>query len=207
MAPETDHAFDCPGVTHAEGDAFPDGQAHVLPMSGGTGAVEGTASLRGSSEPSSGAGPAMHVGRLGIAPQTPWPLRSYLELGSLPGAVPCARLHSRLVLQEWGLASIGGAAEVVVSELVTNAVQATTGRRMPVPVRLWLLGDHRHVHIEVWDADPRPPRPKPVPDDGVPDWSDEGGRGLLLVASLSRRWSWYATPRWGGKVVWAEVAE
>jgi hypothetical protein len=32
-----------------------------------------------------------------------WPLRSYLELGALPTAVPCARLHARHLLWEWGL--------------------------------------------------------------------------------------------------------
>ncbi len=31
----------------------------------------------------------------------------------------------------------------------------------------------------------------------------EGGRGLLLVEAISHRWSWYATPEQGGKVVWA----
>jgi hypothetical protein len=31
-----------------------------------------------------------------------WPLQSFLELGALPGAVPCARLHTRHLLWEWG---------------------------------------------------------------------------------------------------------
>ena len=35
-----------------------------------------------------------------------WPYRSFLELGALAGAVPCARLHARLVLLEWGLAAL-----------------------------------------------------------------------------------------------------
>jgi transcriptional regulator with XRE-family HTH domain len=95
---------------------------------------------------------------------------------------------------------------VVASELVTNAIQVTTGRQIPVPIRLWLLGDNGRVCIAVWDADPRLPQPNPVPGN-VPDRSSEGGRGLFLVASFSDRWGWYATPKWGGKVVWAEVVD
>src|SRR6516162_10509968 len=53
-----------------------------------------------------------------------WPLQSFLELGAYPGAVPCARLHTRAVLWEWGLGP-GENAELVVSEIVTNAVQAS----------------------------------------------------------------------------------
>jgi hypothetical protein len=48
-----------------------------------------------------------------------WPFQSYLELGALPSAVPCARLHARQVLYEWRLADLADA-ELVVSELVTN---------------------------------------------------------------------------------------
>jgi hypothetical protein len=51
-----------------------------------------------------------------------WPLESFLELGAFPGAVPCARLHTRQVLWEWGLAALGETSELLVSELVTNAV-------------------------------------------------------------------------------------
>jgi len=40
------------------------------------------------------------------SPVDQWPLQSFLELGALPGAVPCARLHARHVLWEWGLASL-----------------------------------------------------------------------------------------------------
>jgi hypothetical protein len=53
-----------------------------------------------------------------------WPLESYLELGAFPTAVPCARLHSRQVMNEWRLEALAGPVELVVSELVTNG----TGR-------------------------------------------------------------------------------
>ncbi len=48
-----------------------------------------------------------------------WPLHSYLELGAFPGAVPCARLHSRQLLWEWGLTDFSDTIELLVSELVT----------------------------------------------------------------------------------------
>lgn len=176
----------------------------TAPLSGRTGTVYGT--VGGSPEPSSGTGPAFPAHRQGMPPRPAWSLWSYLELGALPGAVPCARLHTKQVLWEWGLAPLSESAELVVSELVTNAVQATADRVVPLPVRLWLLGDHRSVRIAVWDGVPRSPQPKSVSADGAPDWSDVGGRGLFLVASLSQRWGWDATPEWGGKVVWAEIA-
>jgi len=56
-----------------------------------------------------------------------WPLQSYLELGALPGAVPSARLHARLVLNEWGIQESGETVELIVSELITNAVQVSQG--------------------------------------------------------------------------------
>ena len=51
--------------------------------------------------------------------------RGFLELGALAGAVPCARLHARLVLAEWGLAALSETLELVTSELVTNGVRAS----------------------------------------------------------------------------------
>jgi anti-sigma regulatory factor (Ser/Thr protein kinase) len=135
-----------------------------------------------------------------------WPLRSCLELGALPSAVPCARLHSRQVLWEWKLDSLSKAAELLVSELVTNAVQAAAGREIPVPIRLRLSSDKTHVLIEVWDADPKPPKPKTLDAGGIPPIGDEGGRGLFLVDTLSEHWGWYPMRESSGKVVWAEVA-
>ena len=58
-----------------------------------------------------------------------WALRSFLELGTLPGAVPCARLHARLVLREWELTVLSEDIELLVSELVTNGLQASRNRR------------------------------------------------------------------------------
>jgi hypothetical protein len=52
-----------------------------------------------------------------------WPLRSFLELGALPSAVPCARLHTRQLAWEWQLTGLSEDAELVVSEIMTNAIQ------------------------------------------------------------------------------------
>jgi len=138
-------------------------------------------------------------------PADPWPLQSHLELGALPTAVPCARLHARQMLWEWGLDGLSETAELLVSELVTNAVKATAGQDLPLPVRLRLSSDKDRLLIEVWDADPRPPILPGLEDDGTPSAAQEGGRGLFLVATLSHRWNWYAPPEWDGKVVWSEL--
>jgi anti-sigma regulatory factor (Ser/Thr protein kinase) len=139
-----------------------------------------------------------------MRPRT-WPLRSYLELGVLPSAVPCARLHAKHLAWEWGLDGLAEAIELLVSELTTNALQAVTGREQPTFIWLRLSSDQTRVLIEVWDADPRPPVSKPLCGDGVPAVDEEGGRGLFLVATLSQNWSWYPVPQRGGKVVWCEL--
>jgi anti-sigma regulatory factor (Ser/Thr protein kinase) len=130
----------------------------------------------------------------------PWPLRDSLELGAQPGAVPSARLHARAILYEWQLASMADTVELLVTELVTNAVQASASVNGPAypPVFLRLSADGHCVLIEVWDAINRPPVPVDV------DLLSENGRGLHLVAALSAKWSWYF-PESGGKVVWSEV--
>jgi anti-sigma regulatory factor (Ser/Thr protein kinase) len=86
-----------------------------------------------------------------------WPLCSYLELGALPTAVPCARLHARQLVWEWGLNGLAANTELLVSELVTNAVKTTAGNNSQAAICLQLSGDNTRVLIEVWDADPQPP--------------------------------------------------
>jgi hypothetical protein len=137
-----------------------------------------------------------------MAMTDPWPLRSSLELGALPTAVPCACVHTQLVLWEWGLSSLGESAELLVSELVTNAVNATAGQDRQV-VALHLSGNASQVLIEVHDADPQPPGPR---GPGDPAGENTGARdGVLLVAALSTRWDWYPTEDPPGKVVWCEL--
>ncbi|MGH3201574.1 MAG: ATP-binding protein [Streptosporangiaceae bacterium] len=168
------------------------------PSSRRAGVVQGSEFTAAGPELSSGVGPAFHL--VESAP----PLRSYLELGALPTAVPCARLHARHVLWEWGLSGLAPDGELLVSELVTNAVQATAGRDQAA-VRLRLSADSTRVLIEVWDADPRPPAPNDLGEDGTPAPQEDGGRGLFLVAALSQRWGWLPTQDPVGKVVWCEL--
>jgi len=142
-------------------------------------------------------------------PGAPWPHQSFLELGALPTAAPCARLHTTLVLWEWHLGALVRTAALVVSELVSNAVQATadlTGSRFAgewapgtPPVRLWLSADEHRLVIQVWDGSDRPPVPQPVAPEA------DSGRGLLLVGSLSAEWGCYTPEKSSGKVVWAVV--
>jgi anti-sigma regulatory factor (Ser/Thr protein kinase) len=171
----------------------------ISPTNGGTGTVRGPGAT-GPIEHGSGAGPACHRGK--------WPLHSYLELAALPSAVPCARLHARALLWEWGLPDSDGTAELVVSELTTNAVEASaglTGSRydgrwspgMP-PVRVWLCSDRQRVVAAVWDGSDRRPA-RAVLDDP----EGERGRGLLLVETLSAEWGVLTPERSNGKVVWA----
>ena len=116
-----------------------------------------------------------------------WPLQSYLELGALPGAVPCARLHTRQVLWEWGQGALSDETELLVSELATNALQISraTARDTPPPIRLWLVSDKVQTVIMVWDASPLPPVPEDAGEDA------ETGRGLLLVEAVSERWGFF----------------
>jgi anti-sigma regulatory factor (Ser/Thr protein kinase) len=136
---------------------------------------------------------------------TPWPLSSSLELGALPTAVPCARLHAKQLAWEWGLSSTAETIELLVSELTTNAVHAVAGLRSHPAIRLRLFTDSTRIRIEVWDADQQPPVPNDLSVDGMPDLEAESGRGLFLVTVLSDRWDWASTKAPQGKTVWCEL--
>lgn len=129
-----------------------------------------------------------------------WPLCSYLELGTLPGSVPCARLHTRHVLWEWGLSELSEPVELLVSELVTNAMRASQLTEDASSIRLWLRSDKNLVLILVWDGNSRPPVRIDVTEDS------ESGRGLLLVEVMSDSWNWYRPEGTNGKIVWAQVS-
>ena len=170
---------------------------------GGTGAVHGTvlpASVR-SPRQSDAPVPVPPSGRKGKSMTGEWPLQDFLELGALPGAVPCARLHARQVIWEWGLARLADSVEIIVSEIVTNAVQASRSLEWTHSVRLWLLSDKARVLILVWDANPQPPVRVDADDEA------ESGRGLLLVETISDQWGSFATRETGGKAVWAAVTQ
>jgi anti-sigma regulatory factor (Ser/Thr protein kinase) len=126
-----------------------------------------------------------------------WPLQDFLELGALVSAVPCARLHARQVLWEWGIGNLGDSAELLVTELITNAVRASREMTRVCAVRLWLLSDLAQILILVWDASPQTPVLMSVTDEA------ERGRGLMLVEAVSEQWGWYSRGDGDGKFVWA----
>lgn len=132
------------------------------------------------------------------AAQPHWPLSDCLELGAYPEAVPSARLHTRAILAEWGLAELADSAESVVAELVTNAVEVTRHEHLEAPVRLTLLAGLRTVFVAVRDPSSAPPV------SSTPEDEDETGRGLMIVEALSAHWDWKPSPG-GGKVVRALV--
>lgn len=141
--------------------------------------------------------------------QAPHP-RNSLMLADIPNAVGLARLHTADVLSRWGVhVDIVETVQLLVSELATNAVQHPKEgetETSPFSVRntaqtfqltLEILGDA--VKVSVWDRDTRPPVLKQVGIEAT------GGRGIFIVAVMSRRWGHYPAHGMPGKVVWAEV--
>jgi len=125
------------------------------------------------------------------------PLRAVLDLGAVPTAPGCARAWTRVILREWQLAGLSDAGELIVSELATNALQASR-REGAASFRLILTHDRDKLAILVRDFCQSVPRPQDAGEE------DENGRGLLLVEAMSGRSGWHplddGTP---GKVVWA----
>jgi anti-sigma regulatory factor (Ser/Thr protein kinase) len=125
-----------------------------------------------------------------------WPLVSSLPpLGPVETAPGCSRDHTRRVLSDWRLGHLASDAGLLVTELMTNAVNAS--RRDGTPVCLRLLADGGQLIIEVWDRSPARPELRQAGH-----W-DEDGRGLCVVESLSHRWGWQYADGW--KVVWCEL--
>ncbi|MFF3678850.1 SpoIIE family protein phosphatase [Streptomyces sp. NPDC002120] len=102
-----------------------------------------------------------------------------------------ARRFARRALTRWGLEELSDSLELLVSEVVTNAV-----RYAERPVTLRLLRTDV-LRCEVGDDSPQLPRQRRARD------TDEGGRGLFLVNRMARRWG--ATRLSSGKVVWFEL--
>jgi anti-sigma regulatory factor (Ser/Thr protein kinase) len=96
-------------------------------------------------------------------------------------------------------------AELLASELVSNAVQASERLRpradlaaVPV-VRIWVTSDQKSVVIGVWDAsDDMPVRQEAGP-------GDDSGRGLMIIDALSTDWGTYREA--SGKVVWCLISQ
>ncbi len=113
------------------------------------------------------------------------------DLEADPAVVARARSEVSRQLREWGLEELDFTAELVVSELVTNAIRYG----LP-PISLRLIHDGTLL-CEVSDAASTTPHLRRART------FDEGGRGLLLVAQLAEQWGTRHARR--GKTVWAEL--
>ncbi|MEU9242359.1 SpoIIE family protein phosphatase [Streptomyces sp. NPDC048385] len=114
------------------------------------------------------------------------------DLPADPSLVSEVRSSALRRLADWGLEETAFAAELVLSELVTNAIRHGSG-----PVRVRLLHD-RTLICEVSDHSNTAPHLRRAAT------TDEGGRGLFLVAQLTRSWGTRYLRE--GKVIWAECA-
>jgi anti-sigma regulatory factor (Ser/Thr protein kinase) len=117
-----------------------------------------------------------------------------VEYDPRPSVVREARAEVRRQLEGWGLANLDelvDVAELLVSELATNAVRHSASR-----FRLTLSAAHGILRCEVRDGGSRVPA---VQDAG----DSESGRGMFLVDVLSRRWGCHQDGP--GKTVWFEL--
>ncbi|MCI4086082.1 SpoIIE family protein phosphatase [Streptomyces sp. MMS21 TC-5] len=114
------------------------------------------------------------------------------EVPSDPAAVSPVRNACARRLADWGLEEIAFTTELILSELITNAV-----RYGSQPIRVRLLYD-RSLICEVSDGSSTSPHLRRA------EATDEGGRGLFLVAQFAERWGTRYTAR--GKIIWSEQA-
>ncbi|WP_225098576.1 ATP-binding protein [Streptomyces sp. CoH27] len=115
-------------------------------------------------------------------------------------AVTVCRRTLRLILTPHGLTGLTDTAELLATELVSNAVRHTKG---PAALRVRRT-EEGAVWIGAWDTDPVPPDP-PRPLEQVVE--QEEGRGLGLVEACADLWGWQPSARFGskGKFVWCEL--
>lgn len=124
------------------------------------------------------------------------PLTWVTTLPAVPESVHSARVQVRAALADLRLGEqLGYAAELLTSELVTNAIRYGSGARDFVGLTVRRRGPR--IRIEVRDSVRRLPRPRRA------EVSDEHGRGLGILETLSTAWG--ARPTLTGKVVWFEL--
>ncbi|MEV7966804.1 ATP-binding protein [Sphaerisporangium sp. NPDC088356] len=109
-----------------------------------------------------------------------------------PATVPKIRGRVRRQLAAWGAGEEGDIVELLVSEVVTNAMRHSWGAVMTVSL------SHGTLRCEVQDTNPALPQVCHAHE------GDEGGRGMFLMQALSESWGSYRVP--AGKVVWFETA-
>jgi anti-sigma regulatory factor (Ser/Thr protein kinase) len=112
------------------------------------------------------------------------------ELPPDPAAVATIRTAVSKQLRDWGLDDLAFASELIVSELVTNAIRYVGG-----PIQVRLIRD-RTLICEVSDTGHTTPNLRHAASD------DEGGRGLFIIAQMTHHWGTRYTPT--GKTIWTE---
>ena len=118
------------------------------------------------------------------------------RLDPVPESAGRARRCARTMLTDWHLGHLVEDVDLVVSELVTNALLHTgedEGAASPIRLELDLSGGR--LTCRVVDSSPLPPMPEEAAD------TAESGRGLILVEALAAEWDWQDLP--DGKAVWA----
>ncbi len=136
------------------------------------------------------------LGAAGVRPDAAADRRFSFELAAHPGSAAQARRLTRARLSGWALdEDTCATAELVVSELVTNAVVHTASRQVVCELH---DGDDQ-VRIAVRDEGCAPGEPHPPPQ--RPE--EEHGRGLLLIAALCSAWG--AQETGPGLMVWADL--
>ncbi|MEV8055917.1 ATP-binding protein [Streptomyces antimycoticus] len=115
------------------------------------------------------------------------------------GSVPRARALLLSALGEWGIGQAAETAELVLSELVTNAMRVRVPRDRLVGVRIAWLPEDGLLRLEASDAGEGKPEVR------APGEDETGGRGLMLVEALTHRWGFEQRACGIGKTVWAEL--
>ncbi|MGW1468246.1 ATP-binding protein [Streptomyces sp. NPDC002308] len=153
------------------------------------------------------------------APTVSPPWAYTLQLPHDPRSPGVARSLLRVVLRAQGMTELGDTAELLVSELTTNAYQHSWG---PYSLRMCGAG-HRRIRLSVWDSNPE--IPPPFRGSGEAGNSGSGGvyvpaqqaalaergRGLTLVQMCAESWGGRALPAGpsgeGGKLLWVVCGE
>ncbi|MEV0263118.1 ATP-binding protein [Streptomyces sp. NPDC050617] len=128
-----------------------------------------------------------------------WDYTLYVPHDTRAAAIARATLRAVLTLHD--LPDLIDRAELLATELLSNALRHTDG---PASMRLWW--SHGKLRIGVWDTDPTPPHLREAADE---ETGEETGRGLQLVTLCSDDWGWYGLGEeffgFKGKYVWCDL--
>lgn len=122
---------------------------------------------------------------------------NHVVLTATPSAVPVSRALVRYSLNQWNFRELVDDAELVMSELATNAVEASDSPTAFIRAAICLYD--AAVVMTLWDPSFE------MPDVQVADDVSEGGRGLVIVEALSADWGCARIAGGTGKIVWAEL--